>query len=194
MADEMNKDLTGGTDDKSGQTGDKGKADTTGGTTDNKSLLDDPKVKELLQAELQREADKIRTKYSSDNKNLLAELEKFKTEKMSTDEKSKYELETLKKSMEEKERALNQRDLTLKTIDLLKDEGLSLEFKDFVLGENIESTITKTKSMKAIFNKAVKEAVEAKLKDVGGAKPPSGSGSSTDTDGMKAMRAALGLK
>jgi hypothetical protein len=122
---------------------------------------------EEVQKLIQSETDKIRTEYSKKLKTTEKEKEDLLKTKMTDDEKVKFELEKLQKELSEKEKSILAKELTIKTIDLLKENDLPLDFKDFVLADSEENTINKIKKFKEIWNKAIANTVDDKFKDNG---------------------------
>lgn len=128
---------------------------------------DEPFTMDDVKKLLQSETDKIRTEYSKKLKQKEKEFENFKKEKMTDEEKKKYEFEQLQSQLSEKEKSLNAKEMTLFTIDALKENSLPLEAKDFLLGSDQESTLNNINAFKQMFDSAVTNAVETTIKSTG---------------------------
>ncbi|MDQ0175998.1 DUF4355 domain-containing protein [Bacillus chungangensis] len=136
-------------------------------TADGKSEeIELPKSQEELLKLLQSEADKRVTgalktaqeKWEKEFKDKL-EAEKAEAEKlanMTASEKEKALLEKSKKEIEDRERAIQQKELKLETINFLNEKELPIQFADILLADDAE----KTKDNVDIFEKAFREAVE----------------------------------
>ena len=139
---------------------------TEGATPESKTLTVD-EIQKLLQSE----ADKIRTEYSKKIKALEsekeAEKERLLKEKMTEDEKQKFEMNKLQKDLADKEAAIRQKELNLKAIELLKENEIDINFRDFVIGNDEKSTIAKVENLKKLWQEALQSAVEGKFKDNG---------------------------
>ena len=121
-------------------------------------------VQELIKKAQQSEGDRVRTEYSKKLKSLETEKETLLKEKMTEDEKTKFELENARKEIQERENVINQRTLELSTISLLKDENVPIEFKPYVIGNDEESTKSKVKAFKKLWDAEINKAVEDKFK------------------------------
>jgi hypothetical protein len=126
---------------------------------------DKPLSKEDVQKLIQSETDRVRTEYSKKLKALETEKEKLVKEKMSEEEIKALELKKAQDAIAQKERELNSQLLKLKAIDMLKEEGLDIEFKDYVLGEDEETMKTRIKVFKKQWDTAINKAVEAKFQN-----------------------------
>lgn len=147
--------------DKDGQSA--GGADNTKGTDTKVEALSKEDIMKLIQSE----TDKVRTEYSKKLKDKDKELEETKKSKMSDAEKAEYELNQLKENLSQKEKDLLTKEMTLTTIELLKENDLPLEVKDFLMGKDEESTVSNIKVFKDMFSKAVEQAVEGRFKSSG---------------------------
>lgn len=137
------------------------------GATEQEQKTEQPITAEQIQKMIQSETDKVRTEYSKKVKDLEAEKTALEKEKMTEEEKARFDLEKLQKDLLEKESAIQNRELTIKTIDLLKDKELPLEFREFVIGQTEESTITRVESFTKIWNEAIKKEIEKQFKEGG---------------------------
>jgi hypothetical protein len=156
-----------------------------------------PKTVEELQKLLQSEADKRVTgalktaqeKWEADF-NAKLEHEKAEAEKLaglSAAEKEKALIEKSKKDIEDRERAIAQKELKLETINILNEKKLPITLADFLLATDAE----KTKGNVDTFEKAFREAVEAGVNErLKGNLPKGGAGgSNTENYGKKVAEA-----
>ena len=110
----------------------------------------------------------------------LAVEEAIKKERMSAEEKVKYETEQREAAIAKREQEINLRELKADTKGMLSKANLPQTFADFVIGADAESTQKNVDALSAAFSKAVQEQVEQRLK---GRTPSTGSGSgSHDSD------------
>lgn len=140
--------------------GEPNETDNSEGGTSEQETLKIEDVKKMIQSE----TDKIRTEYSKKLKQKDSELEKAKKEKMTDAERKEYELNQMKDDLTKREKELLDKEMSLKTIDLLKDNELPLEARDFVKGQDEESTKSNVEAFKDMFNQAVEMAVQNKFK------------------------------
>lgn len=137
------------------------KEQPTEGATDKPITMDE------IQKMIQSETDKVRTEYVKKVKALETEKEELEKAKMTEEEQKKFELEKLQKELTEKEGAIQRRELTIKTVDLMREAELPLEFRDFIIGADEENTKEKLQSFKVEWDKALKEEVEKRFKGSG---------------------------
>lgn len=142
-------------------TGDNQQQDTNNDAQDKPLTMDE--VRKLIQSE----TDKVRTEYSKRLKEAQAEAERLAKEKMSEEEKAEFERQKLQKELEEKERALLERELNLLAVDLLTEAKMPLEFKEFVVGVDEETTKAKATTLKNLWNTALEQAVKERFKEKG---------------------------
>lgn len=122
---------------------------------------------EAVQKMIQSETDKVRTQYSKIVKDLESEKLELERAKMTDNERKQAEQEDLMKQLKEKEQSLLQRELEIKTIDLLKSNDLPIDFKPFVTDVSEEKITEKIEAFKVLWQDALKTAVENKFKDSG---------------------------
>ena len=124
----------------------------------------------VLSSTTQSEADRVRTKYAKEKKELEDKLKSIEMENMTELEKQKALLKEKEMLIAEKEKDTQ---FKLKTL-YLKDKGMDLSLIDYVKGENEEEWNNSYSSVNEIINKNV----EARLKnesgrdDLGGNKEP----------------------
>lgn len=119
--------------------------------------------------------------------------EAVKKERMSAEEKAKYETEQREAAITKREQEINLRELKADTAVMLSKANLPASFTDLVLGSDAESTQEKVDTLKDAFDKAVQAQVEARFK---GKTPKTGSGSGqpSESDEMQdIINKALGL-
>lgn len=126
-----------------------------------------PLTAEDIQKMIQSETDKVRTEYSKKVKALEQEKEELAKEKMTEEEKAKFELEKREKELADREKELLKRDLTIKTVDLLKENELPLEFRDFLIGQDEDSTVRKVDTFKKLWKEEMKKAIDEVYKSNG---------------------------
>lgn len=99
--------------------------------------------------------------------------EEKRLSKLSADERAKEESKKKDDEIARLKAEIDRNNLEKDTIDRLNEEGLPLEFKSFLMGENAEKTNETIKAFKDIYQKNIQEEVEKRFK---GKTPP---GSST---------------
>lgn len=137
---------------------------TDEGTTDTQK---DTLTMEDVQKMIQSETDKVRTEYSQRLKEAEKEKEELEKAKMTEDEQRQFELDKMAEELAGKEAAIRNRELTIKTVDLLKEENLPLEFREFVISTDEESTLDRVKAFGSLWNAALEEEVNKRFKDSG---------------------------
>lgn len=163
-------------EEKSTAEGEKNSAgENSQGTGDQKEQKQE-ESKPLTQSDIDRAVTKAletaRKKSEEDKQKAVddAIAEAKRLEKLSADEREKELLNKQKKELEDKEKALALKDLELKTINILKENELPMEFKPFIMGDSEESTVERTKLFKEVWNKALEATKTELLKG----KPPAG--------------------
>lgn len=119
--------------------------------------------------------------------------EALKKDKMSDEDKAKYEADQRQKDIEKREKEIALRELKADAKGMLAKEKLSDGFVDMVVGADAEATRQNVKALKAAIDAEVQIQVEARIK---GKAPKTGSGdsSSNETSDMEAqMNKILGL-
>lgn len=142
------------------------KAGATEEATESKEA-EQPLTMEMVQKMLQSETDKIRTEYTKKLKAVETEKEEIVKKSMSDEEKRQYELDQLQKQLQDKEAAILQKEMTIKTVDLLKENDLPLEFKDFINASNDEELTDRLTKLKTVWNDALKQHVDGTFKSGG---------------------------
>ncbi|WP_416335075.1 DUF4355 domain-containing protein [Anaerococcus sp. DFU013_CI05] len=83
---------------------------------------------------------------------------------LSKEERDSEEHDKLKQELAESKARLARMELESDTIENLKEEGLPIEFKSFLIAENAENTLENINLFKPIFLDAVQAEVEKRLK------------------------------
>lgn len=109
-----------------------------------------------------------------------AKKEAERLSKLSDDERQKAEFENARAELEKQKIAFNVEKLKYEAAKVLSQRNLPVEFVDYLIGEDNETTLENIKTFEKKFNKAVEDAVTAKLKgkapQTGGKSIESGSG------------------
>ena len=140
------------------------------GATDEAKETEKPLTLEMVQKMIQSENDKIRTEYTKKLKAVETEKEEILKKSMSDEEKRQYELDQMQKQLEEKERAITHKEMTIKTVDLLKANDLPLEFRDFITASNDDELTDRITKLKSVWLDAIKQHVDGTFK-AGGREP-----------------------
>lgn len=131
------------------------------GTNTNDATETKPLSLEDVQKMIQSETDKVRGEYSKKLKDKDAELEDIRKSTMTDAEIKAEEKKKLEESLSKRETELLHKELTLDTIDMLKQSDLPIEFKDFLIGKDADATKSNVES----FNKVFKEQLEIMVKE-----------------------------
>lgn len=118
--------------------------------------------------------------------------EALKKERMSAEDKAKYEADQRQKEIEQREKEIALRELKADAKGMLAKEKLSDSFVDMVVGADAETTQNNINTLKAAIDAEVQLQVEARLK---GKAPRTGSGdnSSAASDMEAQMDKIMGL-
>lgn len=154
-----------------GEAGDGAQGGASGGTPpagdqETKLPASADELSALLKAETEK-AVKAATEALAADLQKKHEEEKTEAERMAKMTAAEKEAELTKKQQEQlskKEQELARKELELKTVDLLKDKGLSLDFKPYVIGEDEKTTAERMTTFAALWQKALEEAVNERLK------------------------------
>lgn len=118
-----------------------------------KGYVSQEKVEEIIAKTIAKERQKAE-KEAEEAKRLS---------KLSAEERAKEEAEANKEEIERLTAEINRRDLEAETIDVLNQEGLKLDFKEFVIADTAEDTFAKIKRFKPLFEHAVQEALKDRM-------------------------------
>jgi hypothetical protein len=150
-----------------GEEGGESGQDEPGGEGEESKQQEKALTMEDVQKLIQAEADKVRTKAAKEKKTLQDELDATKTANMTAEQKAKHDLEKLQNEVNEKAKALQERENKLYAIDELRGAELDNDFLPFVLAESDEITSERVQTLKSVFMKAVAKANENTYKDTG---------------------------
>ena len=138
--------------------------DTAGGAagaTQAESITETPTAE---QSKTYTEEEMTAFREQAEQEKQAAIEEALKKAKMTADEKTKYEQEQALKALEEREKNIALRELKADTAKLLADKGMSGKFLDVVLDKDLKTTTKKIEALKVIFDEAVQEQVESRLR------------------------------
>ena len=99
--------------------------------------------------------------------------------KLSEDERKAAELENSRKELEAKEAELKKKELRLEMVKVLADRKIPVQFMDYLIAEDSESTLSRITTFEKEFKKAVEDGVNEKLKG----KAPAAGGTRTGENG-----------
>lgn len=114
-------------------------------------------------------SDKAYQEAAKKAKDLEAENEKLKTEKMSEAERARFELEKQRAEIEAKSREVADATLRLAKMKLMNEKGLEIEYADYIGGSNDDEIAKNIDTFNKRLEKLVSTRVEAKL--LGATKP-----------------------
>lgn len=127
-------------------------------------------TEEEVLARVQSEADKrvtealktARAKWEKEEEEAKKEEERLQslTQKQREEELKAKQLKELEDTKAELQRVYLERD----TIDRLTEENVPVQFKDFLMGKNAETTNENIKAFKKIYEEEVQKGVEQRLK------------------------------
>lgn len=152
---------------QSGQGEGKVEDDGTDAKDTKKKDQDKPLTIEDVEKMIQSATDRVRTEYSKKLKDKEKELEELRLASMTEEERKAEEQRKLQETLDKKEAELKLKELTLTTIDLLKENELPLEAKDFLIGNDVDSTKANIKAFKKMFSYALEQAVTERFKQTG---------------------------
>ena len=154
---------------------------------------EETEVKTFTQDEVNKLiADRVAREKKNAQKDIEQAIEDTKKEakrlsELSKEERDSEEHDKLKQELAESKARLARMELESDTIENLKEEGLPIEFKSFLIAENAESTLENINLFKPIFLDAVQAEVEKRLKG----RTPKGSNTVTAKVDKKNSRAAM---
>lgn len=105
--------------------------------------------------------------------------EKERLSKLSEDERKAAELENSRKELEAKEAELKKKELRLEMVKVLADRKIPVQFMDYLIAEDSESTLARITTFEKAFKKAVEDGVNERLKG----KAPAAGGTRTGENG-----------
>ena len=128
-----------------------------------------PKTMEELQALLQKEGDKrvsqAQKKWQEKQKEILEaeKAEAAKLAKMSAAEREKAKFEKERAEFEAERNKFAQEQLKMQTTKELMNEGLPVEFVNYVMADNAEKINENIKSFKSLWDRALEESVNKRI-------------------------------
>ena len=129
-----------------------------------------------VQKRIQDAVAKAVKKTEADLKKKL-EAEKKEAErlsKLSEEERRKAELEAKEQELAAKEKDYQRNVLKLEMVKVLTERNIPVEFMDYFIAEDSESTLKRITDFEKAYKKAIQDGVDAKLKKT---EPPAGNGS-----------------
>lgn len=118
----------------------------------------------------------------------LAKKEAERLSKLSDDERAKAELENTRKELEKQKADFEREKLKYEAAKVLSQRSLPVDFVDYLIGADNESTLENIKTFEKKFNKAVEDAVTVKLK---GKAPQTGGKTVDNSSGKDAFMKAI---
>jgi len=138
-----------------------------------------------IQLRIAQELAAAKEKWEKDFKK-KADAEKREQErlsKLSEDERRKAELENSQRELEAREKELARKELKLEMVKVLADRKIPVQFMDYLIADDNESTMTRITTFEKAYKKAIEDGVNEKLKGKipktgdSSDKAPSGAGS-----------------
>lgn len=158
-------DSGGGKDAGEGKPSDSGKKTPT-----DKAGADNAEDTAAKEAELQKKIDdavaKAQKKWEKEYQK-KAEAEKKEAErlsKLSEEERRKAELESKEQELAAKEKEYQRNILKLEMVKVLTERSIPVEFMDYFITDDSESTLKRITDFEKQYKKAIKDAVDEKLK------------------------------
>lgn len=143
---------------------------------DEQTLLNNDRVKALIQSAVDREKNKV----GNENKQLKKQLEALQKEKLTDDELKALELKEREKTLADRDKALADRDKALTdkenrwiAMQAIKEAGLddgskdSLQIVDFVMADDEDGIRERVKAFGALVERITAEKVKAEFKSHG---------------------------
>lgn len=120
-------------------------------------------VDKIVNAAVQSATDRVRGELYTKLREKDLVIEDLKKSKMTETEVRKYKEEQL--ALREQE--LHQKELALAAVDILRENNLDVEFKDYVLADTPDEIRERALKLKEKFQKSVESAVGEKFKAAG---------------------------
>lgn len=136
-------------------------ADDTG-TGDGSNQNDDAAVQARIDAAVTAAQKKWEKSYQK--KAAAAKKEADRLSKLSEDERAKEELEANRKELEAKEQELTRKELKLEMVKVLAKRNIPVQFMDYLIADDNESTLKRITDFEKEYKKAVEAGVNEKLK------------------------------
>lgn len=155
---------------------------------------DETSIAELVQ----RAVDRATNKLGNDNKKLRQQLEDLKKSKLTADEAAELERQEREDALDEREKALKDKENRMYAIKAIKEAGLddgsaaSLDLVEFVLADDEDGINTRVKTFGALVQRFVKAAVDKTFK-ANGRTPGVGNAASADDKDLTPSSLAVQL-
>lgn len=158
-------------------------AKTSDETKSNNSTSESsPQTKTYSEEELTKLYEKFETEKT------LAVEEALKKSKMNDDEKSKYEQEQKEKQLQQREKEIALKELKTDANKIILEKQIPITMADYLVKDDLKTTIKYIEAFKADFDKAVQEQVEQRLK---GKTPSIGSDNKANDNILSQFKNAL---
>ena len=132
------------------------------GDNDSDKSQDDAAVQARIDAAVTAAQKKWEKSYQK--KADAAKKEAERLSKLSEDERAKEELESSRKELEAKEQELTRKELKLEMVKVLAKRNIPVQFMDYLIAEDNESTLKRITDFEKEFKKAIETGVNEKLK------------------------------
>lgn len=141
------------------------------GDTDNKNQehpkgLSREDVQLMIDArekEWQSKFDRLNTEKTQ----LEKEKEELEKKNLTDKERAEYDIRKKEEDLRKEREVVSRKILEIDTMEILKDEKVPFEFKDFLMGTDKESTAKNIELFKSVFNSKIKEEVDRIFKEKG---------------------------
>jgi len=118
---------------------------------------------------IQSEGDKVRTKYSGEQKVLQDQLTQLQLQNMSATQKTEFENQTKMDAFALRETEFNKKLLTMDTKELLVSKGLGVELEVLLTSNTIEGRKAQLEVLAKAMNLTVKDEIVKKIGNEPGA-------------------------
>ena len=157
-------------------------------SADESNKADDVQAK--IDAAVTAQLAKAQAKWEAEFKKReeLAKKEAERLSKLSDDERQKAELENTRNELEKQKADFEREKLKYEAAKVLSQRNLPVDFVDYLIGSDNETTLDNIKTFEKKFNKAVEDAVTTRLK---GKAPQSGGKTIESTVGNDSFLKAI---
>lgn len=131
-------------------------------TGDGSNQNDDAAVQARIDAAVTAAQKKWEKSYQKEA--AAAKKEADRLSKLSEDERAKEELEASRKELETKEQELTRKELKLEMVKVLAKRNIPVQFMDYLIADDNESTLKRITDFEKEYKKAVEAGVNEKLK------------------------------
>src|SRR5699024_7476345 len=122
----------------------------------------DSKISKAVDSALKKREAKHQEELDKAIKDAIEEKERLS--KLSEKEREEEQLTKREKAILEREQEIERKELKADAISDLTDKGLPVDFADFLLADNAESTLSNINAFKEAFDMAVNAQVKEKLR------------------------------